>query len=95
MSSDGRSELCAATIDMFAAILAAEASNLVLKVLATGGVYLAGGVVTHAMAAIQNPAFMQAFTRKGRFTDLLSRIPVYVVMSDAGLAGAAVCGLGN
>src|SRR5271165_3786581 len=92
-SSDNRSELCAATIEMFAGILASEASNLALKVLATGGVYLAGGVVTHSLAAIQDPAFMRSFTRKGRFGDLMSRMPIHAVVSHAGLAGAAACGL--
>jgi glucokinase len=89
------SELCAATIDMFASILASEASNLAVKVLATGGVYVAGGVVMHTLAALQRPSFMQSFKRKGRFTDLMERIPIHVVESRAGLAGAAACGLGN
>jgi glucokinase len=87
------SELCAATMEMFLSILASEASNLAVKVLATGGVYLAGGVVTHALPAFQSPAFMKSFTRKGRFADLMSRIPIHLVVSHAGLAGAAVCGL--
>jgi len=94
-SSDNHSELCAATIEMFAGILASEASNLALKVLATGGMYLAGGVVVHAMAAIQAPGFMRSFTRKGRFVELMSRIPIHAVVSHAGLAGAAACGLGT
>ena len=89
------SELCAATIDMFASILASEASNLALKVLATGGVYVAGGVVVHTLAALQRPSFMQSFKRKGRFADLMGRIPIHVVVSRAGLAGAAACGLEN
>ena len=93
-SSDNQSELCTATMEMFAGILAGEASNLALKVLATGGVYLAGGVVVHSMAAIQRPEFMQSFTRKGRFAELMSRIPIHAVISHAGLAGAATCGLG-
>ena len=92
-SPDNR--LCAATIEMFAAILAGEAANLALKVLATGGVYLAGGVVVHTLAALQRPAFMQSFKRKGRFADLVARIPIHVVVTPAGLAGAAAYGLEN
>jgi glucokinase len=87
------SPLCAATIDTFVTILASEASNLAAKVLATGGVYLAGGVATHTLAALEKPAFMQSFKRKGRFAELLGRIPIHVVVSRAGLAGAAACGL--
>jgi glucokinase len=88
-----RSKLCAATIDLFVSILAAEAGNLAVKFLATGGVYLAGGASVHTLATIKKPAFIQRFKHKGRFSDLLERIPVHVVVSPAGLAGAAAYGL--
>jgi glucokinase len=87
------SRLCAATIELFASILAAEAGNLALKFLATGGVYIAGGVAVHALRAIKEPTFIQRFRRKGRFAELMGRIPIQVVTSPAGLAGAAACGL--
>jgi glucokinase len=90
-----RSKLCAATVDTFASILAAEAANLVVKVLATGGLYVAGGVAFHTLSALKRPAFMESFKRKGRMADLLSRVPVHVVVSPAGLAGAAAYGLKN
>src|SRR5262249_46677719 len=88
-----RAELCAAKINMFVSILAAEAANLAVKVLATGGVYIAGGVAVHTLPLLKQPAFMESFTRKGRFADLMSRIPIHVVTSPAGLAGAAAYGL--
>ena len=87
------SRLCAATIDLFVSILAAEAGNLALKFLATGGLYIAGGVAVNSLKVIKMHAFMQRFTRKGRFTELLGRIPVRVVVAPAGLAGAAAYGL--
>jgi glucokinase len=87
------SKLCVATIDTFVAILASEAANLAVKFLATGGVYLAGGVVTHTLPMIQSPLFMQRFKRKGRFAELMEKIPIHVVVTPAGLAGAAACGL--
>jgi len=93
LGSANVSELCAATIDMFISILAGEASNLAIKVLATGGVYLAGGVVVHVLDALQRPSFMQSFKRKGRFTELMARVPIHAVVSQAALAGAAVYGL--
>jgi glucokinase len=93
LDSANPSKLCAATIDMFVSILASEAANLAVKVLATGGVYLAGGVSVHMLAALQRPAFMQSFKRKGRLTELMARIPIYVVVSLPGLTGAAACGL--
>jgi glucokinase len=87
------SKLCAETIDLFVSILASEAGNLAVKFLATGGLYLAGGVAVNTLRVIQGPAFMQCFKHKGRFTELMGRIPVHVVVSPAGLAGAAACGL--
>lgn len=86
-------ELCAATIEMFASILAAEAGNLALKMLATGGIYIAGGVAVHTVDVLSRPPFLESFKRKGRFADFLSRIPIHVVVSHAGLAGAAAHGL--
>ena len=93
VDSANRSKLCAATIDLFASILASEAGNLALKVLATGGVYLAGGASVNSLEVIKRPEFIWRFKRKGRFADLLERIPVHVVVSPAGLAGAASYGL--
>jgi glucokinase len=87
------SKLCSATMDMFVSILASEAGNLALKVLATGGVYVAGGVAVHTLGALKRLAFMQFFERKGRFSELMARIPIHVVTSPAGLAGAAAYGL--
>jgi glucokinase len=89
------SKLCAATLDMFVSILAAEAGNLAVKFLSTGGVYVAGGVATHTLHIIRQPVFMEQFKRKGRFADLLGRIPLHVVVTPAGLAGAAAYGLEN
>jgi glucokinase len=87
------SELCRETIDMLVSILASETGNLVLKVLATGGVYLAGGVALHVLSRLQDPRFVQTFTSKGRFQDLMSRIPIFVITAPAALVGAASYGL--
>nr|WP_281176058.1 glucokinase [Edaphobacter aggregans] len=95
INSSNPSKLCAATIDLFASILASEAGNLAVKFLATGGVYLAGGVAVHTLRVIEKPAFMQRFKRKGRFAEFMGRIPIHVVVTPAGLAGAAEYGLSN
>jgi len=87
------SERCRATVEMVVSILAAEAGNLALKVLATGGVYIAGGVALHLIEALKEPHFMQSFARKGRFKDLMARIPVHVITARAALVGAASFGL--
>jgi glucokinase len=87
------SELCRATMDMFVSILAGEAGNLVLKVLATAGIYVAGGVAMNIVSLLRTPAFMRAFTNKGRFSDLMKRIPVHVITTNAALIGAATYAL--
>jgi glucokinase len=89
------SALCTATLDILISILGDEAGNLALKVLATGGVYLAGGIATHVLPALKGPRFMQSFTRKGRFAELMARIPIHVIVTRAALAGAASYGLEN
>ena len=87
------SKLCVATIECFVSILGSEAGNLAVKFLATGGVYLAGGVAVHTLPVIKEALFMQRFKRKGRFAELMERIPLHVIVTPAGLAGAAACGL--
>ena len=90
---DNPSALCRATVDMLVSILASEAGNLVLKIFATGGLYLTGGIALHVLAALQEPRFMQTFARKGRFKTLMERVPVHVITARAALVGAAAYGL--
>jgi glucokinase len=90
---DDPSELCRATVDLLVSILASEAGNLVLKVFATGGIYLAGGIAVHVSGALQEPRFMQTFTKKGRFKNFMERIPIHVITTRAALIGAAAYGL--
>lgn len=87
-------ELAATVLDMFVAILGAESGNLALKVLATGGIYLGGGIPPRILAELQKPAFMEALVSKGRFRSILANMPVHVILnSKAGLLGAAAFGL--
>ena len=86
--------LCRATLNTFVSILGAEAGNLALKVLATGGLYLGGGIPPRILPLLQGEQFMQAFLHKGRFTELLGRVPVHVILNPkAALLGAACYGL--
>jgi glucokinase len=89
----GTSPLCRATVATLCEILASEAGNLALKVLATGGVYLAGGIALHILNELQSPHFTRAFKNKGRFEDLLGRLPIHVITARAALLGAASFGL--
>ncbi|MFQ5855875.1 MAG: glucokinase [Anaerolineae bacterium] len=87
-------ELCVATLNAFVSILGAEAGNLALKVLATGGVYLGGGIPPRILPALKQERFMRAFRHKGRFSDLLAQMPVHVILNPkVALLGAACHGL--
>jgi glucokinase len=88
-----RCKLCAATIDTFVSILAGEAANLALKVFATGGIYMAGGIPAHMLGLLPDLGFMESFKRKGRFTELMERIQIHIVTARAALVGAATYGL--
>lgn len=86
--------LCLGTLRTFVAILGAEAANLALKVLATGGVYLAGGIPPRLLPLLEEEAFLEAFRSKGRLLPLLSRIPIHVITyPDVALLGAGHVGL--
>lgn len=83
--------LCREALEMFVSILGAEAGNLALKVMATGGVYLGGGIPRRILPALQSGLFLKAFRGKGRMSDLLSDIPIHVILNPkAALLGAAV-----
>ena len=85
--------LCRLTLRSFASILGAEAGNLALKVLATGGVYIGGGIAPRIVPQLEDGAFAQAFVNKGRFAQMLDGIPVHVIETRAALLGAAIYGL--
>jgi glucokinase len=87
-------ELCVATLDIFVSILGAEAGNLALKVMATGGVYLGGGIPPKILPALQNGQFMASFTKKGRLAGVFADVPVHVILNPkAALLGTACYGL--
>ncbi len=85
-----KSDLCISALDLFVSILGAEAGNLALKCLATGGIYLGGGITPQILPKLQEGAFMNAFVDKGRYAELLSKIPVWILRDpQTALLGAA------
>jgi glucokinase len=91
---EGKSALCTQALDLFVSLYGAEAGNLALKVMATGGVYLGGGIAPKIIAKLRDPVFMNAFTAKGRMRPLLQAIPVRVILNTkVALLGAALWAL--
>ncbi len=81
---------CEQALQLFIRIYAQEAGNMALKSLATGGVYLAGGIAPKILPALQSALFLQSWLDKGRFSTLLQKIPVKVVVHpQVSLIGAA------
>jgi glucokinase len=82
--------VAAQSLELFVAIYGAVAGNLALAFLATGGVFIAGGIAPAIAEELRGPAFLNAFLDKGRFRALLERVPVALVLNDRlGLLGAA------
>lgn len=90
----GNCPLCAQALDLFVSLYGAEAGNIALRTLATGGVYVGGGIAPKIIDRLKGPAFMLAFTAKGRLSPLLETIPVRVILNDrTALLGAGRCAL--
>jgi glucokinase len=86
------SPVCRAVVELFVDILAAEAGNLALKVLSTGGLYIGGGMPLRVLPLLQRPRFLESFVNKGRFAPLLTKMPVHVILRQVALEGAAAYG---
>jgi glucokinase len=86
-----RCEGCVAALDLFVEAYGAEAGNLALRVVATGGVFVGGGIAPKILPALANGTFMRAFRAKPPLDAMLSAMPVKVILNaESGLLGAAV-----
>jgi glucokinase len=87
----GQCPTCIEALDMFVAAYGAEAGNLALRSMTTGGLYVGGGIAPKILPALQKGPFMQAFLAKPPMDDLLARIPVKIILNpSAALVGASV-----
>ena len=86
--------LCERALDLFCTVYGAEAGNLALKVLAKGGVYLAGGIAGKILPRLEEGGFRYGFEQKGRYTTFLETVPTFVITHpQPGLMGAAIAAL--
>lgn len=86
----GKSELAVKALDVFASIYGAMAGNLALMMVATGGLYLGGGIAPKIIGKLRDGTFMRAFKDKGRFDSFNAKIPVHIILDDkTALYGAA------
>jgi len=84
-------EVARLTLEIFFAVLAAEAGNMALKFLSTGGLYLGGGMLPRLLPVFDQKKFMARFLSKGRMAGIMADIPVRIITTDrAGLDGAAL-----
>jgi glucokinase len=88
----GSNPLAEQALDLWISVYGAEAGNLALKTMATGGVFLGGGISPKILPKLTGPLFMRAFLDKGRLRTLLEGISVQLITNDStGLLGAARC----
>lgn len=91
-----RCDICESTMNIFINILAAEAGNMALKLMTTGGVYLGGGIPPKILPLLTTPKFLNSFVNKGEYKDLLNNIPIKIILNEKiGLYGAALLGVKN
>lgn len=89
-AEDQSCPMCMQAVEIFAHCLAMEAGNFALKAMATGGVYLGGGISAKLLWKFSSPAFRDAFVAKGRLEPLMESMPVKIILNDqAALLGAA------
>ena len=82
--------VCAEVMDLFVRYLATEASSLVLKLMATGGLFIAGGIPPKILPLLQTGSWTQNFDNSGRMHLLSEKVPVCIVLNDKiALLGAA------
>ena len=89
LAIDKSDPVCVECLRFFCRCYGAEAGNLTLKTLSYGGVLLAGGIAAKNLSLMKDGAFIQAFRDKGRYHDLMTKIPVKICLNaEAALYGA-------
>jgi glucokinase len=85
-----RSKLAEDAIDLFVKIYGSQARNLALTLLATGGVYIGGGIAPKILSKLQSKPFLDAFLGSGAMRPVLEATPVHVIVNEScSIFGAA------
>lgn len=91
---EGKDELCKKVVDYFLYHYGSECGDVCLKLNPKGGIYLLGGVTLALKDYILgNATFLEGFYNKGRVTDIIRDIPIYVLTREIGLDGAEMFGV--
>ena len=86
----GEHDICVQAVELFAQVLGAQAGNMVLTLMATGGIYLGGGIVPHLRTHLTKTGLLQAYLSKGRLSYLTDKTPLKIICDDTvALTGAA------
>lgn len=87
---EGGCDICVAALKQFCAIMGSFAGNLALNLGTSGGVYIAGGIVSRFIPFLEASEFRIRYEAKGRFKKYVADIPTFVITEpDHGLLGAA------
>ena len=87
---ENRDPICLEALDLFIELYGREAGNHALKLMASGGVYLGGGIAPRILPRLAEGGFLRSFNAKGRMRHLMQAMPVKVILNDkAALLGAA------
>ncbi len=83
-------EICCNSLNIFASVLGAQAGNMALSMLATGGIYLGGGISPKLASYLPQSGIIESYLNKGRLSDIVHKVPLNLILDDhAALIGAA------
>jgi glucokinase len=88
---NGTDPLCAKAFAHFCSILGTVAGDLALTLGATGGIYIAGGILLRFKDAFAASGFRARFESKGRLSGFLTKIPTHLILEES----PALLGLAN
>lgn len=89
-AKNGQCQACVHACQLFTSIYGSEAGNLALKFLATGGIFIGGGIAPHLIDFFKQGKFIESFSQKGRFSPLLMKVPIRIILNEkTALIGAA------